>query len=469
MDLPTVTDPGRRVEIPRGARLLWRTKMGHRGPNCETPALSTAAGSDTYRATIRNLSDRIVEAQQPIRILDAVKWDESVERAFFQKRCKELPPVDAAYYEQRPLPFDPVQKRHEFHEIERDIDHQLGEYSPVGHIMRRMCREYQMVVRLLEARGKPDFCTISQELYGSAGDVFHAGDPTLKDLGDLMDDLLTNVDKSRLIESEPKTLSSEETVRIIQDRMNTAFKGFSNGVRVILSDGIVADAAAGADYIKIRSNAMFSERDLRLLEVHEGWVHVGTTLNGASQPVCTFLSKGPPSSTITQEGLALLMEIFAFVSHPARLRRTTNRIRAINMAEEGATFLDVFNFFREQGFDDQDNYANAVRVFRGSTPTGGPFTKDLAYNKGFVTVYNYIMLAVRKGLLDRIPLLFCGKTTLEDMRTIAQLVDEGLIEPPRFVPPQFADLNALTAWMCYANFLNRLSMERIESDYRGIL
>lgn len=431
--------------------------------------MSTSPGSETYRQTIRRLSDRLVEAQQPIRVLDAVKWDESVERAFFDSGCKEQPRVDAAYYIDRPLPFDPASKRQEFHDIERAIDHQLGEYSPVAQIMRRMCREYQMVVRMLEARGTPDFCSLSEELYGSASDVFHAGDPTLKDLGDLMDELLTNVDKSRLIESDPKTISSEDAVRILQERMDAAFSGFSDGVRVILSDGIVADAAAGSDYVKLRSNAMFSERDLRLLEVHEGWVHVGTTLNGAAQPVCTFLSKGPPSSTITQEGLALLMEIFAFVSHPARLRRTTNRIRAISMAEEGATFLDVFNFFREQGFDDQDNYTNAVRVFRGSTPTGGPFTKDLAYNKGFVTVYNYIMLAVRKGLLDRIPLLFCGKTTLEDMRTVAQLVDEGLIQRPRFVPPQFADLNALTAWMCYANFLSRLTMDRIESDYRGIL
>jgi uncharacterized protein (TIGR02421 family) len=425
--------------------------------------------TESYKQTVRTLSDRIVEAQRPIRVLDAIQWDDAIEKAFFDAQCREQPAVTAEYYAQRPLPFNPAQKRHEFHEIERDVSHQLGEYSPVGQIMRRMCREYQMVVRMLEARGTADFCTISEELYGSASDVFHAGDPTLKDLGDLMEDLLANVDRSRLIETEPKNIPAEDAVRILQERMNVAFKDFPSGVRVKLSNGIVADAAAGSDYIKIRQNAMFSERDLRIMEVHEGWVHLGTTLNGASQPVCTFLSKGPPSSTITQEGLAILMEIFAFASHPARLRRTTNRIRAINMAEEGASFVDVFNFFRKQGFDAPDSYSSAVRVFRGSTPTGGPFTKDLAYNKGFVTVYNYIMLAVRKGLLQRIPLLFCGKTTIEDLRTIAQLVEEGLVAPPKFVPPQFADLNALTAWMCYANFLNGLNLERIESDYAGIL
>ncbi|MFZ0256864.1 MAG: hypothetical protein WAN46_14755, partial [Gammaproteobacteria bacterium] len=33
----------------------------------------------------------------------------------------------------------------------------------------------------------------------------------------------------------------------------------------------------------------------------------------------------------------------------------------------------------------------------------------------------------------------------------------------------FADLNGLTAWMCYSNFLSRLSLERIEADYANLL
>ncbi|SQC69485.1 membrane protein [Pseudomonas aeruginosa] len=124
------------------------------------------------------------------------------------------------------------------------------------------------------------------------------------------------------------------------------------------------------------------------------------------------------------------------------------------MAEEGADFLDVFHFYREQGYSLEDSYQNASRVFRGSTPDGLPFTKDLSYLKGFILIYNYIQLAVRKGKLEQIPLLFCGKTTLEDMRTLRQLVDEGLVAPPKYLPPQFRDLNALSAWMCFSNFLN---------------
>jgi len=214
---------------------------------------------------------------------------------------------------------------------------------------------------------------------------------------------------------------------------------------------------------------MFSESDVRMLEVHEGWVHLGTTLNGLNQPVCTFLSKGPPSATITQEGLAILMEIIAFTSRPARVRRISNRVRAIEMAESGATFLDVFGFFRAQGCNDNEAFANAARVYRGSTPTGGPFTKDIAYSKGFVLTYNYMQLAVRRGLLDRIPLLFCGKVNLEDLRTLSQLVEEGIVVPPKFLPRMVSDLHALTAWMCYSNFLNNLNLDRIAADYAGFL
>ena len=422
---------------------------------------------EDYHEIIRALSGRLVEAQTPIRVLDAVKWDDGVRQAFLAAKGKALPAVDRAYYESRPLAFDPTLKKLEFQNIERDITRQLGQFNPAGQIMRRMCKEYRMVIRMLEARGTADFGLISQELYGAASDAFHAGDPTLADLGVMLSEYLNNIAARGDLEAEPKTLTAKDAVDMLQARLARVFG--DDTVRVFESDGIVADAAAGADYIKIRSDALFNERDVRALEVHEGLVHVGTTLNGLNQPICTFLAKGPPSSTVTQEGLAILMEVIAFASYPTRLRKLTNRTRAIHMAEEGADFLEVCQFYREQGFTLEDSYSNASRAFRGSSPTGLPFTKDLSYLKGFILIYNYIQLAVRKGKLEQIPLLFCGKTTLEDMRTLSQLVDEGLVVPPKYLPPQFSDLNALSAWMCFSNFLNHLSLDRIEADYANIL
>lgn len=422
-----------------------------------------------YEQAIRELSERIVAAQKPIRILDALKWSPDVEEYFFKHHAKELPAINKEYYRQKnPLSFDPRKKITEFREIERSIRKRLGQYSGVGSIMQRMCDEYCTVIEMLNARGTSRFTQISQELYGSSEDVFHVGAPNLKDLADLVTHTLANIkDKVKTTADEHK-YSSDEVVAILSERLRAYFVENTN-IRVEISDGIIADAAAGADKIKIHTGLKFSLREIRIFEVHEGWVHLGTTLNGMTQPICTFLSKGPPSSTVTQEGLAIITELFTFSSYPGRVRRLTNRINAVSMAEEGANFFDVYRFYCEQGLNEADSYQSAVRVFRGSSPELGPYTKDLAYSKGFILIYNYMRLAVQRGLVKRIPLLFVGKTTLEDLHVIADLMEEGLITPPKYVPPQFEDIAALSAWMVYSLFLNRLDLRRLALDFKGIL
>lgn len=422
-----------------------------------------------YELTIKQLSDRIVAAQRPIRVLDSLKWDSKVEANFIKNDGKKLPLINSDYYqENNPLSYDPDKKIEEFRDIDRDIRRRLGQYSSVGSIMERMCYEYIRVIELLKARGTPRFTEISQELYGSSEDAFHAGAPTLKDLGTLVSSTLENIKDQVQTDDDTKSYSSEETVKILAHRLSKYFLE-SDNIRVELSDGIIADAAAGADKIKIHSGQHFSKREIRTFEIHEGWVHLGTTLNGMAQPICTFLSKGPPSSTVTQEGLAIITEIFTFSSYPGRVRRLTNRINAVSMAESGANFLEVYHFYREQGFNAEDSYQSTVRVFRGSTPEGGPYTKDLSYSKGFILIYNFIRLAVQRGLVKRIPLLFVGKTTLEDIHVLGDLMDEGIVVPPRYVPPQFQDLAALSAWMVYSLFFNKLDLKRLALDFKAML
>ncbi|MCF7986274.1 MAG: flavohemoglobin expression-modulating QEGLA motif protein [Methylovulum sp.] len=421
----------------------------------------------TYLTEVKSLSDRIVKAQQPIRVLDAIKWDDSIKQAFFSSGCKSLPSVDAEYYLQRPLGFDPLEKKQEFHQIERDLARKLGQLNPLSVIMRRICREYQDVVRMLEARGTATFSNISQELYGSSQDVFHVGDPTIAELGSMMEGTLQQLVELDFLAEEPKTINAKDAVAILNEKIEQVFPG--DGLRAMISDGIISDAAAGTDYVKLRADAFFNMRDLRVLEVHEIWVHLGTTLNGMAQPYCTFLGKGPPSATVTQEGLAVLMEILTFSSTPDRLMRLINRVRAITLAEEGADFMDIFAFFKAKGLDDDESYTFSSRVFRGSSSNGMPFTKDLTYIKGFVLTYNFMRLAVHKGKPDRIPLLFCGKTMIEDMKVLVDLVDEGTVIPPRFLPPQFKDLMGLSAWMSFSRFMTSLNFRQLEQDYANIL
>ncbi len=424
--------------------------------------------NDRYLAVVRELSDRIVEAQRPIRILDSIKWDGAIKAAFFASGCRELPQVDRDYYHRNnPLDFDPHQKRAEFHSIERDISRKLGQLNPLSAVMRRICREYDTVVRLLEARGTEEFGMISEDLYGSASDVFHAGDPTLADLGTVMEATLINLLRNDSMVEEAKVIPAHQAVAMLNERLLGVFP--DAGIRVLLNDQMTADAAAGSDYLKIRSDARFNALDIDVLEVHEGWVHLGTTLNGMEQPWCTFLGKGPPSSTTTQEGLAVLTEILTLRSSPSRLYRLINRVRAITLAEEGADFIQVFEYLRANGLNEDDSYSIAVRIYRGSTASGKPFTKDLAYMRGFVQTYNFLRLAMSEGKLDSLPVLFCGKVTLEDVKTYRLLMEEGVVAPPHFIPPHFADLKGLATWMSFSRFISSLSFDQLQADYGSLL
>lgn len=431
--------------------------------------MSEATSLNPYHQMLRALSDRIVEAQKPIRILNALKWLPETKEYFFRHRFKNLPQVGPDYYANYTLQFDPEEKTQEFYDIERDIRKQLGQFSGVGSLMQRMCREYREVIRMLQLRGKPEFAKISQELYGSSGDAFYAGSPTMKDLAESVSATLSHLITGEKDPLEEKIYSCEEAVEILGQRLAEYFNDPAQAVRVKVSDDILADAAAGAEWIRLRKDARFSEREIRAFEVHEGWVHVGTTLNGLMQPVCTFLSKGPPSSTLNQEGLAIIMEIFTFSSYPMRVKRLTDRVMAVYIAEQGGNFIDVFNFYRERGYTEGESYHNSVRIFRGCTAESGAFTKDLSYSKGFVLIYNYVRLAVKTGLHSHIPLLFLGKTTLADLHVLSDLVEEGVVIPPKYLPPQFRDLKALSAWMAYSLFLNRLSLDKLTADYREIL
>jgi len=376
--------------------------------------------------------------------------------------------VTRDYYAGRPPGFDLDSKRQEFYEIERDIRRELGTLNPCGELMLRTCKEYRVVLDLIELRGTPEFSAIAQGLYGSTFDRFHAGDPTLGDLGRTMAEVLSRLLTDSAVQDAPKTYDAPAAVRFLSERMDAYFG--PGVVTVKLSDGVVADAAAGADYIKVREDAVFSERDLEVLEVHEGWVHIGTTLNGQVQPVATFLGKGTPSSTVTQEGLAIIQEIFTFKSKPTRAKRLTDRIEAIRMAEEGGDFVQVYRALRDGGASERDAYQTCQRAFRGSLPAGcGPFTKDVSYSKGFILIYNFIRLAVRDGQASRIPDLFVGKLRIGDLGTLHQMAEEGLVAPPRYLPPPYTDLRGLAAWMAYSNFLNSIDLRRAREDYSSIL
>ena len=421
---------------------------------------------DTYRQTIRELSDRVIAAQRPIRVLSAINWDDQVKQAFFDSGFKEQPRVDRDYYLGKSSKLDAADTTEELRSIEREAVMKLGPMSPAASLIRFMCEQYRLTIDLIEARGTPEFSTVSGLLYGTASDVFHVGGPTVGDLAKTMRESIEANATAIVSMVDERNIPGYEAVEILRAALDvTVGPGV---IEVIADDGIASDAAAGSDYIKMREDRFFSQRDIDLLEVHEGWVHVATTMNGLAQPVCTFLGKAAPRTTVTQEGLAVLTELLNMKSHPRRVDKLMRRIEAIQMASEGATFIDVFEWCRTGGLDEHEAWTTTSRAYRGSLPDAGPFTKDLGYGKGLILTLMYVRLAIRFGKTNRIPLLFCGKVDLLDMAVLHQLWEEGLVEPPRFVPPPFDDMPALGSTLAFSWFTAQLDLDRLAADYEKL-
>ena len=347
-----------------------------------------------------------------------------------------MPRVTTDTYQDSPLPFDPGEKSDELRGIERDIDRRIGQGDPAGEFLRRRCEECREVVGLLTARGTPSFPGIARRLYQTTTTTAENRAVTA------LFAALAPGDPTRA-ENLRKIFDATEAVTLLAERLCPLLPP-DGAVRVKVCDRILADAAAGWGYVKLRRRAAFSVLDLALLEYHEGWVHLGTTINGRRQPVLSLLAKGPPSTAATQEGLAVLCELLAGVCHAGRLARLWRRTQAVRMAEAGADFLQVYRHFLRFTDEPHDSYQQAVRVFRGSLPAGcGPFAKDLCYALGLYRVIDKLSHATFAGAGDAVSLLFAGKTSLTEFGTLSRLRDLGLVAPPAIVPPPFHDRRAL--------------------------
>lgn len=421
----------------------------------------------TYREKVKALSRKLVLAQKPIRILNSIRTPDHWYDELIRNKFSDLPKDAKAHYDNLSLGFDAQEKTEELKLLKSEIARTLGGDDELGLHLQKICDQYALVVEMLKCRGTPDFYRYSRELYGSPKDCFIEDSNTVADMAHMLYEILSGIAPSIPEVYYPEDIAASQVVEILNQRFSNYFA--DEKVLAKLSDGIVADAAAGGDKVKIREGALFSQREIDIYEVHEGWVHVGTTLNGRAQAVCEFLSIGPPRCASTQEGLAVIMEIFTFRSYLGRAKQINDRIISIEKAEDGANLLDVIEYLRTEGYSEKDCVSNALRVFRGGNLQGGaPFTKDISYCKGFVENYNFLRSSVRASMPQLIPFLFLGKLHVEDIPLLYAKYQEGLIEAPRFLPPHFRDLNGLAVWMSFSSFFNRVDLQSVQGHYKKI-
>lgn len=406
-------------------------------------------------ANIQHFADldrRLLEAVRGIRVLATVAWPATVERRFLaelQRGYETLPKFEYA------AP-DFSAQRAELAAVAAAADAS----HPLGGWLARSAASWATAARMLEAVGTAGVTASSIELYGKPDDPLPGGGQTNLDAARWFLSIAEDLGDGQALAEAEYGIPAEVLRAEVQAEVDARF-GIGH-VRVAIDPELTAKAAAGATRIRLRGATCFSEYDRSQVLAHEAFVHTLTARNGRAQPVLKSLARTAPRATATQEGLAVFAELMSGSIDIARLQRISLRILAIDMALNGADFIEVYRWFRGHGQGVADSFHSTQRVYRGVPVTGGAaFTKDNVYLAGLLTVHTFFRWAFKRRRLDLMRHLFAGKLALDDAIALAPCFADGTVAPPRFLPAWVERSQGLAAKLAFSAFTNRIRMGRI--------
>ncbi|QDU83004.1 hypothetical protein Pla163_00990 [Planctomycetes bacterium Pla163] len=381
-------------------------------------------------------------AESKVRILRSIAWSPEVKERFFADGARELPRVSYPSFDAAPVHAQLAEAR-ALIDFEPVIDAWLG----------RTADAIATSADLLASVEKPAFLEYGARLYGLPTTPHAGGSPI--ELARTFDRVFAEVSHVDL-GAPPAACHLADAVAVrMREACDTLFG--TDAPEVLVVDHLSANALAGPRRVQIRRDACFTDRDVEQLVQHEAYVHVCTSLNGGHQDAVPILGASHAGTTRTQEGLAVFAEFITGTLDPDRTRRLADRVLAIQMAIEGADFLQVYRYYRERAASESQAFESTRRVFRGGVLTGGaPFTKDSVYLDGFLRVSDFLRSVVSLGRTDGLQLLFCGKLDVDDIPALARLAELGLCRPPLYLPPWASDHRYLVTFLAYTSFLSSL-------------
>ena len=403
------------------------------------------------------LDQRLLAATRSINILPTVSWPASLERrmiADYDQGRFALPEVSYV----RP---DLSAVRAELVAIEHEADGLLSG-DPIGHYLCRTAESWRIAAEMLEAVGSAGVTAPSIALYGRPGDSIPGSNKSNLDAARYFVELSDELGADLLADGVRMDLSAEF---LKADLSHTLDAFFGPGrIAVEVDPELTAKAAAGATRIRLRGGACFSDYDRHQLLAHEAYVHSLTALNGREQPLLASLARTSPRVTATQEGLAVFAELMSGAIDIARLKRISLRILAIDMALNGADFVEVYKYFRHCGQGSADSFHSAQRVFRGVPVTGGSaFAKDNVYLSGLLAVHTFFRWALKERRLDLLRHLFAGKLALDDVISLQPHFASGAIAPARWLPPWMQHVHGLAGKLAFSLFVNGIHMNKVQA------
>ena len=420
--------------------------------------------------TFAKLDGRLVSAVKGIRILSSLAWPKRVGVEFleaYKKGTAKLPEVPMQIPDFRTA-------RQELMGVIKDCD----PTHPLGRYISQTAASYVIAARMLEGIGTDVFTRMSEVLYGNPTD--RLGSLSNLDLAENFIEITTDFASvtDPFGREDEQSFPSAAVVALLKERAD-AFFG-PGIVKIELDPHLAAKAAAGSERVRIRDHAFFYESEIDQLLEHELFVHSATMLNGRRQPFLKSLGLGAPRTTGTQEGLATFAEMITDSMDLTRLRRIALRIKAIQLAREGADFIQVFRFFADSGQSLEESFQSTARIFRGGDVRGRHvFTKDVVYLKGLVSVHTFFRKAIEHRKIHYPKMLFMGRMALGDVISLEPFVGNlsprdpaamsfggeaspCFVQAPEFVPHWVAKRESLAAYLCYAAFTHQIDLKSIK-------
>jgi uncharacterized protein (TIGR02421 family) len=418
--------------------------------------MSKSHRTDPELARLLDIEKRIVEGGGKLRILSSIAWPRSAIDGFLQSWQSRNPKIPEVM-------ITPPDGLTGVIDCMEDAMRQTPVDHPLGDVLWKTAWSYATGARMLQSVGTQAFSDRSIELYGRPDIKRKRQDWSDLDAAEFLLEKSGELLESNVIPDAEANITAEELARQLSARIDPLF--IEDKIAVVVDPGLASKAAAGTKRVRLRGGAMFSSLDLDQLFEHEVMIHSATKLNGIHQPNLTVLGLGSPRTTRTQEGLATLAELMTGAMDLNRLRRIALRVRAVSMALAGADFIEIFKMFLDEGQSEEESAQSAARIFRGGDPKGGiAFTKDSTYITGLIEVSTFLRVAIRDGRPELIPLLFAGRMTLGDVVVLAPLMEQGIIQGPRYIPTWAQDLRRLTATLTYWAFTSFVDLKHLTLD-----
>ncbi|MBL8741873.1 MAG: DUF1704 domain-containing protein [Myxococcales bacterium] len=408
---------------------------------------------DQARARLLTLAKKALDGGPSL--LEAISWPRELERRFFARKCAEVPAprydIDKQAVIERLARID---------SFEREL---LGD-DAIVRLLRSQVESHRLGARMLLAAGTREFFELSCKAYGGATTTSFDSDTTNLDFADHLLARIGRGERSDDAEEASFRYSAGGLASYIQEKL--ARRKGAPAVDVLLDDELGAKAIAGRTRLRIRADATFEAEEARSLFLHEVETHIFTAQNGHQQPNLRFLQSGGPCATKTQEGLAVFAELYAHALTLGRLRRLVERVHLVAMAEDGASFVDLYRHLVDKGSEPGAAYLDVARVYRGGVPSGGaPFTKDACYLAGLVEVYDFLRIAVAHDRTTVPEVLISGRLRIEDVEPLLSLREDGVLAPPTHRPSWLRRWEDLLTHFAFTSFLAEIDLGHVAKRY----